>query len=134
MGRYLLIRIAGFIGVLLVVSLLTFVLMHSVPGGPFEMKLGEKITAVPPAVIEAWNHLYGLDKPILVQYWVFLKNVVHFNFGPSFFWTSQNVQDIIIRQWPYTIQLGLMTMIFGGAIGLALGILAAVRQNSWIDS
>ncbi len=134
MGRYLLIRIAGFIGVLIVVSLLTFILMHSVPGGPFEMKLGEKITAVPPAVIEAWNHLYGLDKPILVQYWVFLKNVIHFNFGPSFFWTSQNVQDIILRQWPYTIQLGLLTLIFGGIIGLALGILAAIKSNTWIDS
>jgi len=98
------------------------------------MKIGEKMAAVPPAMVEQWNHLMGLDKPVLEQYWIFLKNAVHFNFGFSFFWTSQNVQDIIIRQWPYTIQLGLMTLVFGGAIGLALGIIAAVKQNSWVDS
>ena len=98
------------------------------------MKLGEKSAAVPPAVMEAWNHLYGLDKPLIQQYWIFLKNAVQLNFGPSFFWTSQNVQDIFMRQWPYTIQLGALTLLFGGAIGLALGILAAIKSNTWVDS
>jgi ABC-type dipeptide/oligopeptide/nickel transport system permease component len=134
MGRYLLIRIASFFGVLLFVSFLAFILMHSVPGGPFDMMGGEKGVAIPPELLNSLNHLYGLDKPILMQYWIFLKNAVQLNFGYSFYWTTRTVTQILLEQWPYTIQLGLLTLVFGGALGLALGIVAAVRSNSWIDS
>jgi peptide/nickel transport system permease protein len=133
MGRYLLTRIAGFLGVLLLVSFVTFMLMHSVPGGPFEMRTGEKTTQIPPFLMAQLNHLYGLDKPLLEQYWLFLKNAVRLDFGFSFFYSTKTVQSIIIAQWPYTIQLGLMTLVFGGTIGLILGIVSAIKQNTWID-
>jgi peptide/nickel transport system permease protein len=133
MGRYIITRVAGFIGVIFIVSMITFFLMHSVPGGPFEMKLGDKMAAVPPAMVEQWYHLYGLDKPLLEQYWIFLTNAIHLNFGNSFFWTNQTVLSILIHQWPYTIQLGMLTLVFGGVIGLLLGMAAAIKQNSWVD-
>lgn len=133
MGRYIFLRISGFIGVLLAVSFITFILMHSVPGGPFDMMGGEKAVAIPPELLRQLNHLYGLDQPILVQYGIFLKNAVTLNFGYSFYWTTRTVTEIIRDQWPYTIQLGLMTLVFGGAFAIILGILSAIYQNTWID-
>jgi peptide/nickel transport system permease protein len=133
MGRYILIRIAGFVGVLIAVSFLTFILMHSVPGGPFDMMGGEKGVAIPPELLKQLNHLYGLDKPLLVQYWIFLKNAVTLNFGYSFYWTTRTVTEIIRDQWPFTIQLGLLTLVFGGTFAILLGIASAVWQNTWVD-
>jgi ABC-type microcin C transport system permease subunit YejB len=95
MGRYILIRITSFFGVLLAVSLLTFILMHSVPGSPFDMMGGEKAVAIPPELMKGLNHLYGLDKPILEQYWIFLKNAVTLNFGYSYYWSTRTVTEII---------------------------------------
>jgi len=131
MGRYILSRIAGFLGVLLAVSLLTFILMHSVPGGPFDTKLGDK--QMPQAIKDQLNHLYGLDKPLAEQYLVFLKNAVKLDFGYSFIYTNRKVLDIYLLQWPYTIQLAALTLLVGGSAGMLLGIAAAVKQNTWID-
>lgn len=131
MGRYILMRLLGFFGVLLAVSAMTFFMMHSVPGGPFDMKIGDK--QMPQAIRDQLNELYGLDKPVWQQYLVFLKNAVRLDFGNSFIYTNRKVLDIYVVQWPYTIQLALMTIAVGGTAGLGLGIIAAIKQNTVVD-
>ncbi len=131
MGRYILMRLLGFFAVLLAVSALTFFLMHSVPGGPFDTKMGDK--PMPQEVKDQLNHLYGLDNPLWQQYFIFLKNAVRLDFGYSYIYINRKVLDIYVLQWPYTIQLAAMTLLVGGTAGLLLGIAAAIKQNTWVD-
>lgn len=131
MGRYILMRLLGFFAVLLAVSALTFFLMHSVPGGPFDTKMGDK--PMPQEVKDQLNHLYGLDNPLWQQYFIFLKNAVRLDFGYSYIYINRKVLDIYVLQWPYTIQLAAMTLLVGGTTGLLLGIAAAIKQNTWVD-
>jgi ABC-type dipeptide/oligopeptide/nickel transport system permease component len=131
MGRYVVMRLLGLVGVMLAVSLVTFVLMHSVPGGPFDTKMGDK--PMPQAIKDQINKLYGLDRPLYEQYFIFIKNAVRLDFGTSYIYINRKVTDIYLERWPYTIKLAVLTLIFGGAAGLGLGIVAAIKQNTWAD-
>jgi peptide/nickel transport system permease protein len=133
MGRYLLNRIAGVLAVMLAVSAITFFLMHSVPGGPFDIMNAQQNVTITPAVMEQLNHLYGLDKPLWEQYLIFLKNATRLDFGHSLYYPSQTVGEILKNQWPYSIQLGLLTLAFSAVVGGGLGIAAAMNQRTWID-
>jgi ABC-type dipeptide/oligopeptide/nickel transport system permease component len=131
MGRYVVMRLVGLVGVMLAVSLVTFVLMHSVPGGPFDTKMGDK--PMPQAIKDQINKLYGLDRPLPEQYFIFIKNAVRLDFGNSYVYINRKVTDIYLERWPYTIKLAVLTLIFGGTAGLGLGIVAAIKQNTWAD-
>ena len=133
MGRYLLNRIAGLVAVLLAVSAITFFLMHSVPGGPFDMMSMNTSIQIPDGVKAQLEKAYGLDKPVWQQYLIFMKNAVRLDFGYSFYFQSQTVTQILAKQWPYSIQLGLLTMGFSIVVGVGLGIAAAMKPNTWID-
>jgi peptide/nickel transport system permease protein len=133
MARYIVVRFTGLIGVLLAVSAITFFLMHSIPGGPFDVLGGDKAVQIPQEIRQQLLHLYGLDKPIWEQYLLFLKNAVRLDFGYSFTSSGRTVVQIIGDQWPYSIQLGLLTLAFSTIVGLALGISGAIKQHSWID-
>lgn len=129
MARYLFWRTVGVISVLLVISLITFALMHSIPGGPWdELKM-------PLSGVQRQNMLrsYGLDRPLPEQYFRFLKNLVTFNLGYSFVHRSETVNQFFARAWPVSAWLGIMTMLVAFPIGLLLGFLGAFRQNTWID-
>jgi len=129
MARYLFWRTLGVISVLLVISLITFALMHSIPGGPWdELKM-------PLSGVQRQNMLrsYGLDRPLPEQYFRFLKNLVTFNLGYSFVHRSETVNQFFARAWPVSAWLGIMTMLVAFPIGLLLGFLGAFRQNTWID-
>ena len=127
MGRYIVLRLLGLAGVMLAVSLVTFVLMHSVPGGPFDASIGDK--PMPQAIKDQIDKLYGLDRPLYEQYFIFIKNAVRLDFGTSYIYINRKVTDIYPERWPYTIQLALLTLLVGGAAGLGLGIVAAVNQK-----
>jgi peptide/nickel transport system permease protein len=133
MLRYILTRLAGLIGVLLAVSALTFFLMHAIPGGPFDVMGGDKAVAIPEETRRQLMALYGLDRPVWQQYLIFLRNAAHLDFGYSFTSSGRTVLEIIRDQWPYSIQLGLLTLAFSTVVGMGLGIGAGVRPNSWID-
>lgn len=128
MTSYLIRRILWIIPVLLVVSLITFSLMHLVPGGPWDR---EKNLA--PAIVENLNRKYNLDKPIWEQYLFFLWNASHGDLGISYTSQDKNVSEIILRGFPITATLGLVALAFALIVGLGLGILSALRQNSWLD-
>ena len=117
MGRYILVRMAGVVGVLIAVSLITFILMKAIPSGPFDM-MGVRPTR--PSLIYSREQLekkYGLDKPVLVQYLLFVKNAVRLDFGYSFYYQGQTIWQIFQNQWPYSIQLGVLTMGFSILVG-----------------
>ena len=133
MARYILSRIAGLLGVLLAVSAITFALMHAVPGGPFDAQALEHQQAIPEAIKRQLNAKFGLDRPLGEQYLVFLRNAVRLDFGYSFSSSGRTVVQMLRDQWPYSIQLGLLTLAFSTVVGMGLGILAAIKPNSWLD-
>ena len=133
MGRYILIRIASLIGVLLAVSFITFVLMKAVPGGPFDVMAVNSSITIPDDVKQMLMKNSGLDKPVMVQYLLYMKNLLRLDFGYSFYFNGQTILQIFLRQWPYSIQLGLLTMGFSIIVGMGLGIAAAIRQGTWVD-
>lgn len=133
MARYALGRLSGLIGVLLAVSLLTFVMMHSIPGGPFDTWGGQYAPIIPKELVMELEHKYGLDKPILEQYWRYLKSLLRFDFGYSFVSSGRTVNELIAEHWPYSLELGGLTFLFCFPVGLALGIIAAIKESTWVD-
>ncbi len=133
MIRYLLTRLAGLVGVLLAVSAFTFFLMHAIPGGPFDAQALAQNKMLPAEVIVTLNAKYGLDKPLFEQYLIYMSNAVRLDFGYSFTSQTRTVNQIIADQWPYSIQLGLLTLVFSLVVGLGLGLGAAIKQGGWLD-
>jgi ABC-type dipeptide/oligopeptide/nickel transport system permease component len=129
MLAYIVGRLSGLAVVLLIVSIVAFVLMHSVPGGPFD----ETNSPLPPAGKENILHKYGLDRPLYEQYLLYMWNAVHGDFGISFQSPTETVGELIGRTWPTSIALGAMAIVVALSTGLTFGIVAAVKQNTWID-
>ena len=133
MFRFILMRVGGLIGVLLAVSLLTFFLMNMVPGGPFDAMGVATAQMIPKELVENLEKLYGLDKPLWTQYWLFLKAALRGDFGYSFYASGRSVNELVREHWPYSIHVGLMTLAFSSVIGLGLGIFAAMNPGRWPD-
>lgn len=133
MARYILLRIAGLFGVLFIVSVLTFALMHAVPGGPFDALALEKQQMVPENIKRQLNEKFGLDKPVWRQYGLFVKNAVSLDFGYSMMYPNRTVVSIFKEQWSYSLQLGLLTFVFSIVVGVGLGIASAIKPNSFLD-
>lgn len=129
MVRYIIIRLVGLVGVLFVLSIFTFFLMHQIPGGPW--KIGQR--PFTEQQIAALKARYGLDKPLWEQYLTWVSGVVKFDFGQSFQHPDESVIQLIARTWPVTIHLGLMALAVAFGVGIPLGIIAAYKQNSWLD-
>lgn len=130
MVRYILGRLISLLFVMWVVSVITFGLMHAVPGGPFD----ETNQPLPQAAKENILRKYGLDQPVWKQYLNYMWNVLHFDFGIPFQQPSTTVTELITRSWLVTFQLGLMTILLAYSLGISVGIFAAYHQNSWADS
>lgn len=157
MGRYILRRLLYMVAVVIVVSLITFGLMHAVPGGPFTRE-----KALPEATLKMLNERYHLDDPMWKQYVDYLYNTMvpkfttqkptssllddhlvnirlgpvwlkWMNFGPSYKSRSRTVNDIFRDNLPVSAQLGVMSLAVGVAIGMPLGIMAALKQNTLYD-
>jgi peptide/nickel transport system permease protein len=126
---YLLGRLSGIVVVFVIVSILAFVLMHSVPGGPFD----ETNQPLPPAAKENILHKYGLDRPLYEQYLLYMQNALHGDFGISFQSPTETVIQLISRAWPTSMMLGGIAIVLAFVVGLTAGIVAAVYQNTWID-
>jgi peptide/nickel transport system permease protein len=128
--RYLLQRLAGLIFVLFAISVITFTLMHSVPGGPWDATARNPL---PQEVRTALSHKYGFDKPLWEQYARYMWSTLHLDFGVPFESPGETVTSLIVRTWPITAILGGTTILVAMIIGLPLGVVAALRQNSPVD-
>ncbi|MGN6188524.1 MAG: ABC transporter permease [Conexibacter sp.] len=128
MTRYVLTRLATLVFTVLVVSVLIFWMMHSVPGGPFTFD-----KQLPDYVWQNIRHKYGLDQPIYMQYLHYLGAMLHGDFGVPYQSPTETVLGVIARTWPVTLVLGSITLLISFGGGLLLGTFAALRQNSWAD-
>ncbi len=157
MGRYIIRRLLYMFVVVLVVSVITFGLMHAIPGGPFTRE-----KALPAETLRILNERYHLDDPLWKQYtsYVYAVLIPHFtttppstslqddflmnakvgplwirwmNFGPSYRSRSRTVNDIFRDNLPISAQLGVMALLIAVSIGMPLGVLAALKQNTVFD-
>lgn len=112
-----------------VVSILVFVMMHAIPGGPFdatEMPVSEAVRAKIMAQ-------YGLDQPLYIQYLKYMWGVLHFDFGVPFQSPGETVIELLSRAWIPSLVLGGAGVLIGAPLGIILGLCAALNRNSWID-
>jgi peptide/nickel transport system permease protein len=130
MLRFVVRRLLQLIPILLGLSILLFAWLRLLPGGPASALLGERAT---PERIAAVNRAYGLDQPIWVQYWRYLKQVVRLDFGDSI-QTGRPVTEVLRTQFPGTIELTIAALIFAVGVGIPLGYFAARRQGGVLDS
>jgi len=157
MGRYVVRRLLYMVAVVIVVTLITFMLMHAVPGGPFSRE-----KKLPDATIKILDERYHLDDPLWIQYVDYLYNTMiphittiapsnslmddfmvnirmgsvwfrWMNFGPSMHSRSRTVNDIFRANLPVSFQLGVLALLVALVLGMPLGILAALRQNTMYD-
>jgi len=115
--------------VLLLVSLIVFVLLHLLPGGAARAVLGPRATG---AQISAFNHANGLDKPLPVQFLVWLDHLAHGNLGYSYR-LNQSVASLIAQRLPKTIVLNALALVIAVGIAIPVGIAQAVRRNGLFD-
>ncbi len=128
MISYLVRRILWIIPVLFAVSVITFTLMHSVPGGPWDRE-----KRLPAAVQARLNAEFGLDQPLVVQYVNWATDFVRGDLGPSYRFQDRRVNDIVMDGLPTTVHLGVMAFILAVLVGIPLGIFAALGHNKWPD-
>lgn len=128
MAKFILKRVGYMIISLWLIVTATFFLMRIAPGNPFtsEKKL-------PPEIEANLNAFYGLDQPWYIQYLDYLKSVVTWDFGPSFKYKSQTVNEIISEGFPVSALLGAEAILIAISFGVALGVIAALKHNRWPD-
>ncbi len=132
MVQYVIRRVLWTIPVLWLVATVTFALMHSAPGSPWDaMSTGGR--QLDPALEASFNRQYGLNEPLLVQYGTYLKNAVSLDFGESYTQRGQTVTEIIAIGFPFSAKIGVLALVLALAIGLPVGIYAALRHNTFGD-
>ncbi len=152
---YALRRVLWVIPVIIAVSAVTFLLMNRAPGGPWDRE-----KTLPPATVKALDAKFGLDKPpwlnpgavaeqraegvtnplLLVgafldsRFLNYMSGVARFDLGPSYASKgAESVQELIARKFPVSLKLGIVAIIFSVVVGIPLGVVAALRQNTWLD-
>ncbi len=129
MTTYILRRIFLSIPVLIGILFATFALARLIPSDPCRAMLGEKATD---AVCNDFLHRHGLDKPIPVQFAVYMGEIMQGDFGRSFRF-SKPVTEILMERLPITLELSLSALFISILIGIPMGVISAVRHNSWVD-
>lgn len=127
MGKYVVKRVLLAILTVIVISMITFFAMNAIPGGPFN-----KEKASSPTVIAALEARYNLDKPVPQQYVLYMKNLLHGEFGVSLK-NGRDISAIIGESFPISAKLGLFAAVFAILAGIILGSIAALMRNKWPD-
>jgi ABC-type dipeptide/oligopeptide/nickel transport system permease component len=131
MVQFLVKRFIGLIFVVIGVTFITFILGLFAPGDPIRTMLGNHFL---PSVYLSLKHSYGLDLPWYQQYWHFLTNLARFNFGLSFVTQNRPVWDILKDGVPISTELGFWALLIAILVGVPIGIVSALRANTWIDT
>ncbi|WP_375263292.1 oligopeptide ABC transporter permease OppB [Palleronia sp.] len=129
MITFILRRIAVAVPTLLALIVFSFLLMEFAPGSPFATERG-----IPPDVLANLEAKYGLDRSLIERMAIYVWNIVtDFDFGPSFAFASRSVNDIIAQGFPVTLTYGFWSFVVAVAVGVSLGVIAAIRHNSSVD-
>lgn len=128
MLRYISRRLLSILLSLFLIITATFFLMRAAPGGPFS---GEK--KLPPEIEKNLNEYYGLDRPWYEQYADYLVSIAKWDFGPSFKYKGQTVNDLINEGFPVSFFLGMEALLLAVSLGVLLGVIAALNHNKWQD-
>lgn len=128
MTKYILKRLLISVVTIWAIATLCFFLLRLLPGNPFimsnplDMKNAEKLMSY-----------YGLDQPLIKQYFSYMKNLLHLDFGYSLTYVGRSVNDVIAQYFPITAQLGIQALLLGVPLGMLLGIISAVRRGGMVD-
>jgi oligopeptide transport system permease protein len=128
MTTFIVRRLLLFIPTLWAIATLTFFMMRLAPGGPFQSERD-----IPAPALEQLQKQYGLDKPLFEQYLGFLGNAVRLDFGPSYKFPTREVKEIILESLPVSLELGGWALLLALVLGVPIGTIAALKQNSRID-
>ena len=128
MFKFIFKRVLEAIPTLLVLITVSFFMMRLAPGSPFT---GER--NLPPAVLANIEAKYHLNDPLYLQYFNYLKQLAHGDFGPSFKYKDYSVNDLLAQALPVSLEIGFYAFIIALMVGITLGIIAALKQNSWLD-
>ncbi|MDE1463034.1 oligopeptide ABC transporter permease OppB [Spartinivicinus poritis] len=113
---------------LLVLITVSFILMHAAPGSPFSSE-----RTLPAEVLANIEAKYHLNEPLWKQYFIYLGNLIQGDLGPSFKYKDFTVNELLAQGFPVSAKLGLVSFIVAVVFGVAFGVVAALRQNTWID-
>lgn len=130
MFKYIVKRLLLGIFTLFILATIVFFGMKAMPGSPFS----RDNKAIPAATMEALNKKYGLDKPVSEQYVVYMKNVIHGDFGVSISKKGQSVTEIIKARLPVTAKLGVIAFVVSMVVGITLGVISALTNKQWVNS
>jgi len=129
MLSYIFRRLLIAVPTLLILMIISFYLMQLAPGGPFTSE-----RPLPPQVLANIEAKYGLDQPLHMQMVNYIVGIVtQFDFGPSYQYKDRSVNDIIAQGFPVTLTYGTISFVIASLIGISLGVLAAIRHNTWLD-
>jgi peptide/nickel transport system permease protein len=133
MGRYILRRL--FMGVLMawIASTIVFMAMRLLPGDPIELYVAQNQLQMTEDNLRHLQHQYFLDRPLVVQYGIWLNGVLHGNMGFSIYY-HENVRRLLAERLPVTLNLGLVSWSIAAISGIALGIYSAIRRGHWMDT
>ncbi len=132
MFRYLVMRVAGMAVMALLATLVVFLIANQVPGDPVLAQLGD-LAASDPQMVARYRARWGLDLPLWQQYWIFLKGIFNGDLGVSIS-TQRPVLDDIRQYAPATVELATISFLLSLIVGIPLGVLAAIRRDTWIDN
>ncbi|KGQ39678.1 MULTISPECIES: oligopeptide ABC transporter permease OppB [Gallibacterium] len=121
-------RILEAIPTLFVLITVSFFMMRLAPGSPFSSEKN-----YPPEVIANIEAKYHLNEPLMVQYGLYLKNLAHGDFGPSFKYKDYTVNQLVAQAFPVSLKLGFSAFILALVFGISAGVIAALKQNKWLD-
>jgi peptide/nickel transport system permease protein len=134
MTSYIIRRLLWGLVIILMVTVFVFLIMRLLPGDPLFLYLAEnEVSNLTPEKMAEMKQLYGLDKPLIAQYFDWIGNTLRGNLGYSIY-NQARLIDLLIARFPVSIELSVISWIIGHAIGLLVGIVAALRRGKWIDS
>jgi|SRR5690625_387580 len=129
MGRYTVRRLAQLVVVFFGVTFFIFAAVYALPGDPIRALAGDR--PVSESVIENLRERHNLDEPLIVQYGLYLRDLLSGDLGTTF--TGRPVSDLLGERWPVTIRLAVMAWLVEVVVGIALGVVAALRRGKWVD-
>lgn len=128
MYKFIIKRFLEAVPTLLILITISFFMMRLAPGSPFSTERG-----LPPQIVAKIEAEYGLNKPMHEQYFTYLGNILQGDFGPSFKYKDYSVNELIEQALPVSATIGLLAFIFTTIVGIGIGTLAALKQNTWLD-